>query len=184
MWPHSVGQNHFFVRVLFNRDSAIQKCFQKILYSLQGRKFGYLSVVRTTCHTFRTPICPKCQPSKRRVISSRLPSPKYHSTGRWELPFRTFPCVERFWTAPACIRLDVSAARPDDSQCLTKLQDFFPKHRYGKIGATVRTTWIPIRTLSSISQVSHSKSILPDASQHGPDARASDMEIACIKSTV
>jgi hypothetical protein len=28
-WPHSVGQNHFFVQMLFNRDSAIQKCFQK-----------------------------------------------------------------------------------------------------------------------------------------------------------
>jgi len=23
-WPHSVGQNHFFVMMLFNRDSAIQ----------------------------------------------------------------------------------------------------------------------------------------------------------------
>jgi hypothetical protein len=24
-WPHSVGQNHFFENMLFNRDSAIQK---------------------------------------------------------------------------------------------------------------------------------------------------------------
>jgi hypothetical protein len=28
-WPHSVGQNHFFVKMLFNRDFAIQKCLQK-----------------------------------------------------------------------------------------------------------------------------------------------------------
>jgi hypothetical protein len=65
-----------------------------------------------------------------------------------------------------------------------KLQDFFPKHSYGKIAATVRTMWIPVRTHSSIRQVSQFKSRRPDASQHGPDARASDMEIACIKSTI
>jgi len=65
-WPHSVGQNHFFLKMIFNRDSAIQKCFQKILHSLQGRKLGSLSAVRTTCHTVRTtrtfrPNLPLCQ---------------------------------------------------------------------------------------------------------------------------
>jgi hypothetical protein len=84
-WPHSVGQNHFFEKMLFNRDSAFQKCFQKILHSLQGRKFGSLPAVRTTCHTVWTPICPKHQPSKRRVIPS----------GRRELPVWTFLCVSR-----------------------------------------------------------------------------------------
>jgi hypothetical protein len=73
-WPHSVGQNHFFVKMFFNRDSNIQKCFQKILHSLQGRKFGSLSAARTMCHTVRTPICPKFQPSRRRVIPSGCPS--------------------------------------------------------------------------------------------------------------
>jgi hypothetical protein len=58
-----------------------------------------------------------------------------------------------------------------------KLQDFFPKYSYGKTAATVQTMRIPVRTHSSIRQVSHSKS-------RRPDARASDMEIACIKSTV
>jgi hypothetical protein len=81
------------------------------------------------------------------------------------------------------MRPDVSAGRPNDSQCSTKLQDFFSKHRYGKIVATVRRTWIPVQTRLSIRQVSHSKSRHPDASQHGPDACASDMEIAYIKST-
>jgi hypothetical protein len=38
-----------------------------------------------------------------------------------------------------------------------QLWDFFPKHRYGKIAATVRTTWIPVRTYSSIRRVAHSK---------------------------
>jgi hypothetical protein len=65
-----------------------------------------------------------------------------------------------------------------------QLWDFLPKHRYGKIAAIVRTTWIPVWTPSSIRQVSHSKSRRPDASLHGSDARSSDMEIACIRSTV
>jgi hypothetical protein len=32
----------------FNKDSAIQKCFQKILYSLQVIKFSSLPAVQTT----------------------------------------------------------------------------------------------------------------------------------------
>jgi hypothetical protein len=65
-----------------------------------------------------------------------------------------------------------------------KVQDFFPKYSYGKIAATIRTTWMPVRTCSSIRQESHSRSRRPDASQYGPDARTSDMEIVCIRSTV
>jgi hypothetical protein len=84
-WPHSVGQNHFYVMMLSKRDSAIQKCFQKILHSLQVRKFNSLSAVRTTCHTVWTTICLK-----------------HHPSGRWELSDRTFPYVEKFWIAPTC----------------------------------------------------------------------------------
>jgi hypothetical protein len=89
----------------------------------------------------------------------------------------TFLCVEKLRTAPACIRPDDLAARPDDSQCSIKLQDFIPKHRYGKIAATVRTR-------SSIRQVSQFKSRCPDASHHGSNPRVSNIEIACIRSTV
>jgi hypothetical protein len=96
----------------------------------------------------------------------------------------TFPCVEKFRNALACIRLDVSAARPNNTQCSTKLQDLFPKHSYGKIAATVWTMWITVRTSSSIRQVSQFKSRRPDASHHGPDERASDMEIVCIRSAI
>jgi hypothetical protein len=28
-WPHSVGQNHLFAKMLFNRDSTIHKCFRR-----------------------------------------------------------------------------------------------------------------------------------------------------------
>jgi hypothetical protein len=115
---------------------------------------------QTTCHTVWMHI-----------------SLKHHPSGRRELSVRTFPCVKKFRTAPACISPDVLATRPDDSQCSIKLRDFFPKHGYGKIAATV---W----TLSSIRQVSQFKSKRSDASQHGSDSRISDMEIACIKSIV
>jgi hypothetical protein len=100
------------------------------------------------------------------------------------IPIRTFLYVEKLRTAPGCICPDDSTAHPNDSQCSIKLQDFFPKHRYGKIAATVWTTWILVQTRSSIRQVSQFKSRCSDASHHGPDARASDMEIACIKLAV
>jgi hypothetical protein len=48
-----------------------------------------------------------------------------------------------------------------------QLWDFFPKHRYGKIAATVWTMWIPVKTHSSIRQVAHSR---PDDDLHGPVA--------------
>jgi hypothetical protein len=108
---------------------------------------------------------------------------KHHPSGRQELSLQTFPCVKKFRTVPACIRPDVSAARLDNTQFSTKLQDLFPKHSCWKIAATVRKTWI-VQTRSSIRQVSQFKSRRPDARYHGPDARASDMEIACIRSAV
>jgi hypothetical protein len=65
-----------------------------------------------------------------------------------------------------------------------KLRDFFPKHRYRKIAATVQTMWIPVWTLSSIRQVSQFKPRCPYDGPHGPNARALEMKITCIKSTV
>jgi hypothetical protein len=44
--------------------------------------------------------------------------------------------------------------------------------------------WIPVRTRSFIRQVVHSKFRLSEDGLLGPDARASYMEIACIKFTV
>jgi hypothetical protein len=62
--------------------------------------------------------------------------------------------------------------------------DFLTKHSYRKIATTVRTTWIPVLTGSFIRQVSYSKSRRLDDSPLGPDVRAYDMEIVCIRSTV
>jgi hypothetical protein len=65
-----------------------------------------------------------------------------------------------------------------------QLWDLFPKHRYEKTAATVRTMCIPIRTRSFIRQVMHSKFNRPDVCLHGLDAQASYIEIACIKSNI
>jgi len=87
---------------------------------------------------------------------------------------RTFPpglplCQE----ASNCSRLHPSghfSSTSEQHSVFDQLWDFFPKHRYGKIAATVRTMWIPVRKRSSIRQVVHSKFRRPNDSIHGPDA--------------
>jgi hypothetical protein len=141
--------------MLFNRDSAIQKCFQKILHSLQVRKSDSLSVVQTTYHIVRTLICPKCQPFGRRVIPS----------GRSFVYSIIRPDDENFLSGPSTVSrsfelLQLASVRTFQQHVRTtlivrpKLQDFFPKHRYGKIPDTFRTTWISFCPRSSIRQVS------------------------------
>jgi hypothetical protein len=100
------------------------------------------------------------------------------------IPVQTFLCVEKLRTAPACIRPDVSVARPNNSQCSTKASDFLSKIKYGKIVATVRTTWIPFRMRYSLRQVRNSNSTVRTPAYHGPDTRMTDMEIECSRSPV
>jgi hypothetical protein len=89
--------------------------------------------------------------------------------------------------ASNCSSLHLSGCFSSPSERLSVFDQalgFLSKHRYEKITTTVQTMWIPIQTRSSIRQVSQFKSRRPDASQHGSDARVSNMEIACIRSTV
>jgi hypothetical protein len=156
-WSHSVGQNHLFVMMLFNRDFAIQNASRRL------------------CAIYKSKNSVPCQPFGRRDIPSRRPT--VQSIIR--------PDDENFMSGPSFVSRSFSSLHPSRRlSVFDKLQGFFPKHSYGKIAATVRTKWIPIRTRSSIRQVSHSKSRRPDVSPLGPDMRASDMEIACIKSIV
>jgi hypothetical protein len=144
-----------------------------------SRPDAHLSTVPSVwmmCHTVRTPDIPS-------IIRQD------------DMYFRPDPSLHRETSIPACIRLDVSVARPDASQYSTKLQ-ILSMFSYGKIDATFRTTWIPVRTHSYIRQESQFKYNHPDerASDmeiadlastirtlafHGPDARTTDMEIAC-----
>jgi len=126
-----------------------------------------------------------CQPSGRRVIPSGRPS--VQSIIR--------PDGENFPSGPSSVSrsfelLQLALVRTFQQHVRTTLsvrpscRIFFPKHRYGKIDVTVQTTWILLQMHSSLREVSQFKSRRPDDGPHGPDARASDMEIACIKSTV
>jgi hypothetical protein len=65
-----------------------------------------------------------------------------------------------------------------------QLWDFFPKYRYGKIAATIRTMCVPFRTLSFIKQIVHSTFNHQDLILHGQDSQVSFMEITCISLTI
>jgi len=165
-WPHSIEQNHFFVMMLLHRDSAIQGA---------SRRF---------CTVYKSEKSNPLQPSGRRDIPSRRPTVetiirRMTRTFHLDLPL----CRE----ASNCSSSHLSERFNSTSRrhsMFDQPNDFFPKHRYGKFAAIIRTMWTPVQTCSSIRQVSHSKSRRPDASLHGPDARASDMEITCIRSIV
>jgi hypothetical protein len=102
---------------------------------VSSRPDAHLSIVpsvRKTCHTFRTPDRPS-------IIHPD------------DVDFRPSPPLYREASVPSCIHPDVSAARPNASQYSIKLQ-ILSKFKYGKIAATVRTTWIPVRTRFSLRQ--------------------------------
>jgi hypothetical protein len=83
--------------MLFNKDSAIQKCSKdSALFASQEK------------------LVP-CQPSGRSSVhsSSRLDDMPYRPDN---VDFRPDPPLYREASVPACIRPDDLAARPDDSQ--------------------------------------------------------------------
>lgn len=119
---------------------------------MSTRPDAHLSIVptvRTTCHIVRMPDRPKHHPSGRRGLSSGPSS------------------VSRSF----CSSLHLSGHLSSPSGRLSVIDqasDFPSKSKYGKITATVRTTWI--RTRYSLRQVRNSNS--------------TDMEIVCRRSTV
>jgi hypothetical protein len=133
-----IGQNHLYVKMLFNRDSTIQKCLRRL------------------CNVCKLKNSVPCQPSGRRVIPSGRPAvqsssrpedvsyrPDAHQSKAsfvrttW-ISVQTFLCIEKLRTAPACICLDDSVARPDHSQCSNKLQIFFPSSNKGRLNQPSR----------------------------------------------
>jgi hypothetical protein len=88
-WPHSVGQNHFIVMMLFNRDSAIQKSFRR--FCLQVRKSPVpCQPSGRSCHPVRMPICPSFHPSGRHAIPSGRPTNQASSVRTTYISVRTF----------------------------------------------------------------------------------------------
>jgi hypothetical protein len=141
---------------------------------------GIVFLTSQLCTVCKSENSVPCQPSGLRVIPSGHPAvqclnrPDAHKTKAssvrttW-IPVRTFLYVAKLRTGLAYICPNVSAARLDNSQCLTKASYFLSKIEYRKIAATVRTTWIPVRMSYSLRQVSNSNSTVRTPSYHGPD---------------
>jgi len=111
-WPHSV-----WTKSLACKDAVLQgiPLFRSVSEDSTVRKVGSLPAVRTTCHPVRTLICPLFHPSGRRAIPSRLPD-RLSIIHPDNVDFRPDPSLHREAYVPACIRSDVSVARPDDAQ--------------------------------------------------------------------
>jgi hypothetical protein len=89
--------------------------------------------------------------------------------------------------ASNCSRLHLSRRFNNSSGRLSvfdQASDFLSKIKYGKIAATVRTTWIPVRTCYSLRQVRNSNLTVRTPAYHDPDARMTDIVIACSGSPV
>jgi len=128
----------------YHRVSTIQKCSRRFFFVYKSKESVPCQPSGRSYHPVRTLICPLFHPSERRAISSGRPNRS--SIIRPEhVDFCPDPLLYQEVSVPACIRPDVSAARPDASQYSTKLQ-ILSKFIYGKIDATVQTTWIPVRT--------------------------------------
>jgi len=127
--------------------------FKKTLCGFQDRVVRSLASVRTTWYSVQTLI--------GQATSIRTSNCPKHHLARWrELSVRTFLCVKKLLTVPACIRPDISAARPEDTQCSTSygisfqntdmrrlLQPSGSAHPYSKLciqNSNVRTTAIMV----------------------------------------
>jgi hypothetical protein len=159
-WLHYVGQNDFFVMMLLNRDSAIQSASRRFCTVYKSEKSDPLQLsgrrdIPFRCPTVQSIILPNNEnfPSRPSSVSRSFELFQLASVLTFQQHFR--------------MTLSVRQAK-----------DFFPKHRYGKITATVRTMWIPVRTRSSIRQVLHLIN-RPDNHSLGPDAQSLNMETTC-----
>jgi hypothetical protein len=141
---HSIGQNHFYVMMLLNRDDVISKvytsvlCFKKTLYRIQD------NVVQRPLH-----------PSWRSSIM--------HHPSRRELSIRTPFCVQKLRTVPGCICPDISATRPDTFQCLTSKRISFPNTYMGRQLQPSGIRGFFVQTLSLIRKVTQKTFNRPDS---------------------
>jgi hypothetical protein len=125
------------------------------LHCVQVRRIGSLSAVRTT-----VPSCPDAHLStvpSVRTTCHIVRTPDRPSIIRPDdVYFRPDPSLYQEASVLACICPGDSAARPDALQYSIKLP-ILSKIIYGKIAATVRMTWISIRTRFSLRQESQFK---------------------------
>jgi hypothetical protein len=172
-WLYFVGQNHFHVMMFLYRGSVIFRSL--LIQSYCSRRF---------CSDSKSEKLDPLNPSGRHDIPSGRSTVQALSVQM----ARTFhPDLLLCREASNCSKFHPSGRLSNTSghrSVFNQLWDFFPKHRYGKTAATVRTMCVPVWTFSFIRQVVHSKINRPDVTLHGSDAQASYMKIVCINSTI
>jgi len=136
-WLHSIGQNHFYVMMLLNRNSVIQSSSRRFCTVYKSEKLDPLHL------------------SGQRDISSRRLTVQASSVRTT----RTFhPDLPLCQEASNCSSLHLSGRLSSTSErrlVFNQLWDFLPKYRYRKTATTVRTMCVPVRTRSFIRQVVH-----------------------------
>jgi hypothetical protein len=181
-WLHSGWTKSLVCKDAFNRDFTIQSTFRRFCTACKSEEFwfpvsrpddvsslpdAYMSTipsVRTTCHIIRTP------------------TDQASSVWTTCISVRTLLCIEKLLFQLSSVRTTQQPVRTTSSD--RSASDFLSKIIYGKIAATVRTAWIPVWTCFSLRQESQFKFNCPDFCLHGPDSRASYMEIVDLTSTV
>jgi hypothetical protein len=78
---------------------------------------------------------------------------KHHLSRRRDLSVQTSLGVQKLRTVLSCIRLDVSATRPDTFQCSTSKKISFQNTDMGRQLQLAGRCSVPVRTLSLIRQV-------------------------------
>jgi len=165
-WPHSVGQNHFFVMMLFNKDSAIQ------------------STSRRFCTVSKSKNSVPCQPSRRRDIP--FGHPTVQSIIRLD--------DENFPSGPSSVSrsfelLQLASVQKFQQHVRTTLSVrqaswFLSKSQLWEVRCN-RPDNVDFRPDALIHKVRIVfKSKRPNDSPHGPDPRPLDMGIVCIRSIV
>jgi hypothetical protein len=140
------GQNHLYVKMLFYKGFRYSEVFQKILQSEKSvpcQPFGRRVIPsgRSSVHCSIRPDDVLYRPDTTSGHQDRTSIIRLD-----DVAFRPDSPLYREASIPASIRPNVSAARLDASQYLTKLQ-ILSKFSYGKIATIVWTTCHPVRTL-------------------------------------
>jgi hypothetical protein len=159
-WTKSLLYNvAAFTGMLLYPESTLQLCFSRRFYEVfKEVYFGSLSAVRTTWYSIRTLISQQKLQTVQVYIRPDVMANR--------------PAAIQSSKRSQCSNASVRTSwlyRPDAIQCLTSISVSASRHSYGKTAATVRTICDPVRTMSSIRQVVHSKFNRPDVSLHGLD---------------
>jgi hypothetical protein len=121
------GQNHLFAKMLFTGISLFRSASDDSALFLQVRGFGSLLAVRTTCHPFRTLICPQFQPSGRHTIPSGSLTDQASFVQTMWISVRTLYYIEKFLFQLASARTIQQPVRTTSSD--RSASDFLSKFK-------------------------------------------------------